>query len=86
MTKKLTKKLTTNLASALRWIAKILAAPSRGRNLQRPWHLGREFSLVAPLGGGAIVAFQALHLPGGDDGSLLAAQPRRGRSPWAYAV
>ena len=82
MIKKLTKQLTKQLASVLLRIAKIRAAPSRGRNLQRPWHLAREFSLVAPLGGGAIVAFQALHLPEGGDGS----QPRRGRSPWAYAV
>ena len=32
--------------------------------------------------GGAIVALQALHLRGGDDGSLIGAQPLRRRSPW----
>jgi len=43
--------------------------------------LAHQFALVAPLGGGAIVALQALHLPEIDDDSLIGAQPRHGRVP-----
>jgi len=55
--------MTKKLASILAWIANVLHASDRGRNLQRHGDLAHQFALVAPLGGGAIIAFQALHLP-----------------------
>jgi hypothetical protein len=45
----------------------ILLASNRWRNLQRHGDLAQQFALVAPLGGGAIVAFQALHLTESDE-------------------
>src|SRR5262245_27344642 len=71
--------MTKKLASVLERVSKLLHA-SRGRRLQRHGDLAHQFALVAPLGGGAIVTLQALHLAESDDGSV-GAQPRRFRSP-----
>lgn len=73
--------MTKKPASVFERIAKLLFASDRARRLQRHGDLAHQFALVAPLGGGAIVALQALYLPEIDDGSLIWAQPRRGRSP-----
>jgi hypothetical protein len=78
--------MTKKLSSVLGWIAKVLHAYKHGRNLQRHGDLAHQFALVAPLGGGAMVAFQALHLAESDDDRRNGAQPRRGRSPWGWAV
>ncbi len=77
--------MNKKLGSVLVRIGKVLHASNRERNLQRHADMARQFALVAPLGGGAIVAFQALHLLEGDGGSLIGAQPLRGRSPWGWA-
>ena len=77
--------MNKKLGSVLVRIGKVLHASDRERNLQRHADMARQFALVAPLGGGAIVAFQALHLLEGDGGSLIGAQPLRGRSPWGWA-
>ena len=73
--------MTKMLGSILVRIAKVFDGSNRRRNLQRHGDLAHQFALVAPLGGGAIVAFQALHLPEGDDGQ---AQPLG--SPWRWVV
>lgn len=78
--------MTKKLTSVLLRITKALHAFKQGGNLQRHEDLARQFALVAPLGGGAIVALQALHQAEGDDGSLLGVQHRRGRPSWAWAV
>ena len=54
-------------ASVFERISKLLHA---GHKLQRQVDLANQFALVAPLGGGAMVALQALHLPESDRGSL----------------
>jgi hypothetical protein len=77
--------MSKKLGSVLMRIARVLHASNRGRKLQRHGELAQQFALVAPLGGGAIVALQALHLRGGDDGSLSGAQPLRRRSQWGWA-
>ena len=77
--------MTKKLGSVLGWIAKVLHTYSHGRHLKRHGDLAHQFALVAPLGGGAMVAFQALHLAEGDDRPIKA-QPRRGRSPWGWAA
>ena len=59
--------------------------PTASATCSPPCRYGSPVALVAPLGGGAIVAFQALHLLEGDGGSLIGAQPLRGRSPWGWA-
>lgn len=59
--------MTKKLGSILVRIAKVLFASRCGRNLERHGELAHQFALVAPLGGGAIVAYQALHLPEGDE-------------------
>jgi len=53
-------------------------ARDRGHKLQRHVDLAYQFALVAPLGGGAMVALQALHLPESDEGSL---RTRHARCP-----
>ena len=78
--------MTKTLGSILVWIANVLHATDRGCHLQRHGGLARQFALVAPLGGGAVVAFQALHLPEGDHGSQAGSRPLRGRSPWGWAL
>ena len=78
--------MTNKLGSILVRIAKVFHASNRGRNLERHADLAHQFALVAQLGGGAIVTFQALHLPESDDSSLIGAPPRRGQSPRGWAV
>jgi hypothetical protein len=73
--------MTKKPASVFERIARLLYACDRARMLQRHVDLAHQFALVAPLGGGAMVALHALHLPEIDDGSLIWEQPRRGRSP-----
>jgi len=75
------RKMTKKPASVYERLARLLYASDRTRELQHHGDLAHQFALVAPLGGGAIVALQALHLPEIDDHSLIAAQPRRGRIP-----
>ena len=77
--------MTKKLGSVLGWISKVLHAYNHGRNLKRHGDLAHQFALVAPLGGGAMVTYQALHLAESDD-RPIGAQPRRGRSPWEWAV
>jgi hypothetical protein len=74
--------MTKKLGSVLGWIAKLPHAYNRARNLQRHGDLAQQFALVAPLGGGAMVALQALQPPDSDHDRLIGAQPRRGRPPW----
>jgi hypothetical protein len=62
--------MTKKLAAVIEQLAKLFGASGRGRALQRHGDLAHQFALVAPLGGGAMVALQALHLPEGDEGSL----------------
>ena len=57
-------------ATVFERISKLLHARDRGHKLQRHVDLAYQFALVAPLGGGAMVALQALHLPESDEGSL----------------
>ena len=57
-------------ASVFERISKLLYARDRGHKLERHGDLAHQFALVAPLGGGAMVALQALHLPESDEGSL----------------
>ena len=57
-------------ASVFERISKLLHASDRGHKLQRHVDLAHQFTLVAPLGGGAMVALQALHRPESDEGSL----------------
>ena len=80
------RKMTKKLGSVLGWIANVLHAHKHGRNLQRHGDLAHQFALVAPLGGGAMVALQALQLPDRDPDRLVGAQPRRGRPPWGWTV
>jgi len=70
--------MTKKPASVFERIAKLFHASK----LQRHWDLAHQFALVAPLGGGAMVTLQTLHLPVSEDGT----QPRRGRSDWGWAV
>jgi len=62
--------MTKKLTSVFERISKFLHASDRGHKLQRHVDLAHQFALVAPLGGGAMVALQALHLPESDEGSL----------------
>ena len=62
--------MTKKPASVFEWIVKLFDASGRGRALQRHGDLAHQFALVAPLGGGAMVALQALQLPESDEGSL----------------
>ena len=73
--------MTKTLTSVFARIFKLLRASDRGRKLQRHGDLAHQFALIAPLGGGAIVAFQALHLPEGDDTGSHGPQSRRRRPP-----
>ena len=74
--------MANKLSSVLAQIANLLFAPKRGRNLLQHGDLARQFALVAPLGGGAVIALQqALRLPESDHASLS----RRGRSSWGCA-
>jgi hypothetical protein len=73
--------MTKKPVSVYERLANLFYATDRGRNLQRHGDLAHQLTLVAPLGGGAIVALQALHLPKIDDDSLIGAQPWRGRAP-----
>ena len=73
--------MTKKPASVYERLANLLYASDRGHKLQRHGDLAHQFALVAPLGGGAIVALQALHLPEIDDDSPMGAQPRSGRVP-----
>ena len=57
-------------ASVFERISKLLYARDRGHKLHRHVDLAHQFALVAPLGGGAMVTLQALHLPENDEGSL----------------
>ena len=79
--------MTNKLSSIFVRIAKVLHASSRGRNLLQHGDLAHQFALVAPLGGGAVIALQqALRLPESDHGSLTRAPPRRGRPSGGWAV
>jgi hypothetical protein len=60
--------MTKKLTSVFERISKFLDASGRGRALQRHGDLAHQFALVAPLGGGAMVALQALQLPESDKG------------------
>jgi hypothetical protein len=70
--------MTNTLTSVFERIAKLLQASDRSRKLQRHGDLAHQFALIAPLGGGAIVAFQALQ---SDDATTPGTQPRRRRPP-----
>ena len=74
--------MTNTLTSVFARICKLLQGSERGRKLQRHHgDLAHQFALIAPLGGGAIVAFQALHLPEGDDAGSIGPPSRRRRPP-----
>jgi hypothetical protein len=60
--------MTKKPAAVIEWIAKLFGASGRGRALQRHGDLAHQFALVAPLGGGAMVALQALQIPESDEG------------------
>jgi hypothetical protein len=72
--------MAKKLAAVIGQLAKFLGASGRGRALQRHGDLAHQFTLVAPLGGGAMVALQALHLPEGDEDSVHFAGAARGRA------
>ena len=79
--------MTSKLSAIFLRMAKVLRPSNRGRNLMQHGDLAHQFALVAPLGGGAVIALQqALHLPESDRGSLLGARPRRGRVSWGWAA
>ena len=79
--------MTNKLSSIFVRIAKVLHASDRGRNLLQHGDLAHQFALVAPLGGGAVIALQqALRQPENDHGSPLGAQRRGGRPSQAWAV
>ena len=67
------------LSSVLARIAKALFASNRGRNLPNHGDLAHQFALVAPLGGGAVIALQQALSSESD-------RPRRGRPSWGLAV
>src|SRR5262249_45985575 len=73
------RNMTKKPASVYERLANLLCASDRGHKLQRHGDLAHQFALVAPLGGGAIVALQAL--PEIDDNSPMGAHPRSGRVP-----
>ena len=72
-------------ASVFERISKLLHARDRGHKLQRHVDLAYQFALVAPLGGGAMVALQALHLPESDEGSLHLPGARGALRGWAVS-
>ena len=72
-------------ASVFKRISKLLHASDRGHKLQRHVDLAYQFALVAPLGGGAMVALQALHLPESDEGSLHLPGARGALRGWAVS-
>jgi len=55
--------MTKKLTSIFEQLAKLLDVSGRGRALQRHGDLAHQFTLVAPLCGGAMLALQALHVP-----------------------
>ncbi|HET6928596.1 MAG TPA: hypothetical protein VFI48_17230 [Hyphomicrobiaceae bacterium] len=57
-------------ASVFERVSKLLYARDRVHKLQRHVDLTYQFALVAPLGGGAMLALQALHLPESDEDLL----------------
>jgi hypothetical protein len=78
------RKMTNKLTSVLARITKVLFASTRGRNLLQHGDLAHQFALVAPLGGGAVLALQqALSLPESGHGMLTGGHARRGRPSWA---
>ena len=72
-------------ASVFERISKLLHASDRGHKLQRHVDLAYQFALVAPLGGGAMVTLQALHLPESDEGSLHLPGARGALRGWAVS-
>ena len=79
--------MTNKLSAIFLRMAKVLRASNRARNLMQHGDLAHQFALVAPLGGGAVIALQqALRLPESDRGSLLGARPRRGRPSLGWAA
>ena len=73
--------MTNTLTSFLARIAKVLRASNRAPNLLQHGDLTHQFALVAPLGGGAVIALQQALSPPERDHA-----PRRGRSSWGWAV
>jgi hypothetical protein len=78
--------MTSKLSAIFLRMAKVLQPSNRARNLMHHGDLAHQFALVAPLGGGAVIALQALNLPESDRGSLLGTPPRRGRPSWGWAA
>ncbi|HEU0059234.1 MAG TPA: hypothetical protein VFR19_05095 [Hyphomicrobiaceae bacterium] len=73
--------MTSTLNSVFLRIAKLFQASNRGHPLQQHGDLAQQFALVAPMGGGAVIALQqALRLPESDH------QLRRGRPTWGWAA
>ena len=75
--------MTKTSAAVFERIAKLLAPSRQPGDFEQHRELGNSLALISPLGGGAVVALQTLHQPAHDQHHLLAAQPRRGRSPLA---
>ena len=73
-------------ASVFERVSKLLHGRDRVHKLQRHVDLTYQFALVAPLGGGAMAALQALHLPESDEDLLPSRRARCSEGMGGLAV
>jgi hypothetical protein len=66
--------------SVLERLGKFLNGQGGAANLQEHHEWSHRFAVIAPLGGGAMVAMQALHQAEHDELASAGARHRRGRA------